>query len=96
MRTTVTIDETLYSEVKELAARERSSVGSVIEDALRLLLREHRAHMAHITTELTPLPTFPGKLSLPPGIDPHRTSQILNYLDERDYVERSAGVREHG
>jgi len=93
MRTTVTIDETLYSEVKELAAREQSSVGSVIEDALRLLLREHKAH---ITTELAPLPTFPGRLNLPPGIDPHSTSQILNYLDELDYVERNAGVREHG
>ena len=87
MRTTVTIDETLYSEVKELAAREQSSVGSVIEDALRLLLREHKSVMLG---ELAPLPTFPGKLNLPPGIDPNSTSEILDYLDELDRVERKA------
>lgn len=88
MRTTVTIDETLYSEVKELAAREQSSVGSVIEDALRLLLREHKFALS---LELAPLPTFPGKLNLPPGIDPNSTSEILDYLDELDRVERKAG-----
>jgi predicted CopG family antitoxin len=96
MRTTVTIEENLYSEVKQLAAREKSSVGSVIEDALRLLLREHRAHLAHVASELAPLPTFPGKLNLPPGIDPNSTSEILNYLDEIDFLERDAGVHEHG
>jgi hypothetical protein len=88
MRTTVTIDETLYSEVKKLAAREQSSVGSVIEDALRLLLREYKSALSR---ELAPLPTFPGKLNLPPGIDPNSTSEILNYLDELDRVERHAG-----
>lgn len=88
MRTTVTIDEALYREVKQLAAREQSSVGSVIEDALRLLLRQHNSQ---ILVELAPLPTFPGKLNLPPGIDPNRTSEILNYLDELDRVERNAG-----
>lgn len=96
MRTTVTIDEVLYAEAKELAAKEQSNVGSVIEDGLRLLLREHRAHMAHLASELAPLPTFPGKLNPPPGIDPNSTSQILNYLDELDFLEQNAGVREHG
>ena len=96
MRTTVTIDEDLYAEAKELAAREQSSVGSVIEDGLRLLLREYRVHQAQLANELAPLPTFPGKLNAPPGIDPNSTSQILNYLDERDYLERNAGAGEHG
>ncbi len=92
----MTINESLYSEVKELAAKERSTVGSVIEDALRLLLREHQAHQAHIAAELTPLPTFPGKLNVPAGIDPNSTSQILNYLDELDFLERNTGTNEHG
>jgi hypothetical protein len=90
MRTTVTIDEALYSEVKQLAAREQSSVGSVIEDALRLLLREHNSQSLG---ELAPLPSVPGKLNYPPGIDPNRTSEILNYLDELDRVERNAGEK---
>jgi len=88
MRTTVTIDEALYSEVKQLAAREQSSVGSVIEDALRLLLREHNSQTLG---ELAPLPTFPGKLNFPPGLDPNSTSEMLDYLDELDRVERNAG-----
>jgi Arc/MetJ-type ribon-helix-helix transcriptional regulator len=96
MRTTVTIDESLYSEVKELAAKERSTVGSVIEEALRLLLREQQAHQAHLEAESAPLPTFPGKLNLPAGIDPHNTSQIVNYLDELDFLERNTGTNEHG
>lgn len=88
MRTTVTIDPALYSEVKQLAAREQSSVGSVIEDALRLLLREHNSLKLG---ELAPLPTFPGKLNFPPGIDPNGTSKILDYLDDLDRAERNAG-----
>ena len=93
MRTTVTIDETLYSEVKEMAAREQSSVGSVIEDAVRLLLREHKLQRE---SEFAPLPTHPGKINLPPGMNPHSTSELLNYLDEMDYLERNASVNEHG
>jgi len=88
MRTTVTIDETLYLEAKELAVKGHSSVGSVIEDALRLLLREHNARLA---IDLAPLPTHPGKLNIPPGVDENSTSQILNLLDELDFVERNSG-----
>jgi len=33
---------------------------------------------------------------LPAGIDPHNTSQIVNYLDELDFLERNTGTNEHG
>ncbi len=89
----MTIDDALYSEAKELAARGHSSVGSVIEDALRLLLREHKVKVA---LDLAPLPTHPGKLNLPPGIDENSTSQILSLLDELDFFERNSDSREHG
>ena len=83
MRTTVTIDETLYSEVNELAERDHRTVDSVVEDALRLLLGGHNSHMSG---ELAPLPTFPGELNIPMGIDPNSTSEILNFLDGLDHA----------
>jgi hypothetical protein len=47
--------------------------------------------------ELVPLPTFPGKLNFPPGIDSNNTSALLNYLDELDYADTATtfgGIRE--
>jgi hypothetical protein len=83
MRAKITIDETLYNEVKDLAAQDQRTVDSVVEDALRLFLRGHESHMSG---EFVPLPTFPGKLNIPIGIDPNSTSEILNLLDELDRV----------
>jgi hypothetical protein len=83
MRTTVTIDESLFSEVKELAELDQRTVDSVVEDALRLLLGGYKSHMSG---ELVPLPTFPGRLNLPLGIDPNSTSEILDLLDDIDHV----------
>jgi len=40
-----------------------------------------------LAEELAPLPTFPGKLKFPPGINPNSTSELLNYLDEVDLVD---------
>jgi len=42
--------------------------------------------------EFAPLPTIPGKLNFPLGIDPNSSSEILNYLDELDHVEHNASV----
>ena len=39
------------------------------------------------TEGFAPLPTVPGNLNFPIGIDPNRTSEILNYLDEQDFLE---------
>lgn len=83
MRTTVTIDETLYSEVKELAELDQRTVDSVVEDALRLLIGGHKSALSG---ELASLPTFPGELNIPMGIDPNSTSEILDLLDNLDQV----------
>ncbi|MBA3339410.1 MAG: type II toxin-antitoxin system VapB family antitoxin [Geodermatophilaceae bacterium] len=40
MRTTVTIDDQLLAEVKQIAARNHRTIGSVLEDALRRMLAE--------------------------------------------------------
>lgn len=45
MRTTVTIDDQLLAQVKELAARSHRSMSSVVEDALReSLARRGQTH----------------------------------------------------
>ena len=41
MRTTITIDEELLGELKERAAREGTTVSRLIEESLRLALRQH-------------------------------------------------------
>lgn len=43
MRTTVNISDDLLAEAKLLATRTRRSVGAVIDDALRVLLKGQRA-----------------------------------------------------
>ena len=61
MRTTVTIDDTLYMEARNVASAYGCTVGSVIDDALRQHLRLlHEAREAH-DQHLPELLTFPGK-----------------------------------
>jgi len=65
MRTTINIDEHLLAEVKQIAAREHRTIGSVLEDALRRMLGGD--------TTLAPvaeffLPTH-GAGGLRPGVD---------------------------
>lgn len=53
MRTTVTIDDELLSEVKALAARTSRTLGSVVEDALReMLANQARRAAAGTAVEL--------------------------------------------
>ena len=75
MRTTVTIDDALYRRAKARAALAGQSVGSVMEDALRLLLREQVA-----PDQTAPaLPAFDCGPFLP-GIDLSDTSALLDPL----------------
>ena len=65
MRTTVTINDTLYADAKVHAARSGRGVGSVIEDALRDYLE--RATSAR-PSDVTPLPAMRSG-GVRPGID---------------------------
>ena len=64
MRTTVTIDDHLLDSAKHLAVQKGTTVGSVIEDALRLLLGRTPAR----TTSRVSLRTYGGS-GLQPGVD---------------------------
>lgn len=78
MRTTLTIDDGTYRQAKAYAAEHGVSIGSVVEDALRLLLSPAGAPEA----EWEPLISFPGTLK--PGFDASRTSDLLHELDIED------------
>ena len=78
MRTTVTIDDSLYSDAKVHAARFGRAVGSVIEDALREYL--NRATSAQ-PSDFTPLPTMRSG-GVRPGIDLNDMSSVYEVMDE--------------
>jgi hypothetical protein len=75
MRTTVTIDDALYRRAKARAALAGQSVGSVMEEALRVLLRDQSAPGEAPSN----LPSFDCGPFLP-GIDPNDTSSLLDPL----------------
>ncbi len=65
MRTTVNIDDYLLAEAKILAARTSRSLGAVLDDALRIMLRRDASEHGH--TEFC-LPTH-GTGGLQAGVD---------------------------
>jgi len=77
MRTTVTINDRLYEEAKVAAARQGTTVGSILEDALAAYLA--RAAEA-VGAELPPLPVTHGWVM--PGVDVNDNSAMLDLLDE--------------
>jgi Bacterial antitoxin of type II TA system, VapB len=78
MRTTVTIDDRLYTEAKVRAAAAGGSVGSVIEEALRAYLS--RADQA-AQAELEALPTVDTG-GTRPGVNLDDMSSVFELLDE--------------
>jgi hypothetical protein len=65
MRTTVNIDDHLLAEAKVLAARTSRSLGAVLDDALRAMLRRNDEQEARGEFRL---PTH-GSGGLQPGVD---------------------------
>lgn len=53
MRTTLNIDDSVMTRLKQEAARRGTTMSELMESALRLLLREERRHI-----ELPPIPSF--------------------------------------
>ena len=81
MRTTLTIDDYLLSEAKAVAARTHRTIGSVFEDALRLMLA--RADDTRSTTRAVSLPSDGGS-GLRPGVDLENKEQIAELLGDND------------
>jgi hypothetical protein len=79
MRTTVTIDDHLYRELKSRAGASGRTVGALIEDAIRDSLQ---ARHDAARTPLPPLPVFLGQPGLMPGVDLHDNAALLTLMDE--------------
>jgi hypothetical protein len=78
MRTTVTIADDLLDSAKHLAVQRGTSVGSVLEDALRLLL----SRTGEGTTRRVELPVFRGRPGLQPGVDLNDNQALRDLMDE--------------
>lgn len=75
MRTTVTLDDHLFDEAKILAVKRRTSLGSVIEEALRDYLAQQQA-----VSPAAELPTY-GERGVQPGVDLSDNSSMLDAMD---------------
>ena len=77
MRTTINIDDDLLSQIKELAARNGTSMASIIEDALRQLVAAKKQSATRKKTRLT---IVKGK-GLRPGVDLDDASSLMDLMD---------------
>ena len=81
MRTTVSIRDDLYLEARKLAVARGCTVGSVIEDAITLLLVRQREALDATAASLPELPTFSGG-GVRPGVDLDSNASLSEVLDE--------------
>jgi len=79
MRTTVTIQDTLLEEAKKAALRRKSTLGSVLDDALRVFLLDRKQKPE---PPPKPIPTFKGN-GLQPGIDLSSNASLLDEMEDR-------------
>jgi hypothetical protein len=77
MRTTIRLDDQLLADAKQLAARTGRTLTAVIEDALRLSLRQHRPRSRRRVV----LPTFKGGNGLQPGVDLDDSAALLDLME---------------
>jgi plasmid stability protein len=77
VRTTISISDDLLREAKERAARTGRTLGSVVEEALRLMLAAAREQPASVV-----LPTDPGDgRGLAPGADLDDSAALYELMD---------------
>lgn len=77
MRTTIRIDDELLRRVKERAATSGRTIGSIIEDALRVALAAPAAEVAPVR----PLPVYGGSGVLP-GVDLSSAAALRDLMDD--------------
>ncbi len=77
MRTTININDGLLSEAKKRAAETHRTLTAIIEDALRLVLREKNRKAE---TRATSIPTS-GSGGILPGVNLDDSSSLLDRMD---------------
>jgi hypothetical protein len=78
MKTTLDINDGLLARAKAQAARERSSLTRLIEDGLRLRLRNRRASAKNVPA----LAIFEGKGGLRSGLDATTNRALIDAADD--------------
>lgn len=76
MRTTLDLDDALYTQVKVLAAQHNRTITSVVEDALRRLVLEHSHSRMPVN-----LPRSKESGWVRPGVDIDDASAVRDFLD---------------
>ena len=79
MRTTIRIDDQLFRQLKERAAKSGRTIGTVIEDALRVAFQRNEG----ARPSLDELPVF-GSLGTMPGVDLESNSALLDLMESED------------
>lgn len=80
MRTTIDIPESLLREAKERAARRGSTLGQVVEDALRASFSSVDASAVEGPVQL---PTY-GEGGVLPGVDLDDSAALLDLMEQAD------------
>ena len=80
MKTTLDLDDDLLARAKALAARERTSLTSLIEEGLRLRLRTRRPATGRPATPR--LAIYPGHGGLAPNVDPLSNRSLLEAAED--------------
>lgn len=79
MRITIHIDDNLYAELKDIAARNGKTLTSVVNDALRdSLSRRRNAERLPVN-----MPVFEGT-GVMPGVDLNDSAALLDLMEEGD------------
>ena len=77
MRTTLVIDDDLFRELKQAAARRGCTITSIVEDALRVAL-----HAEDAEDDMVGLPVASENGGLRPGVDLYDSRRLRALLDE--------------
>lgn len=81
MRTTIRLDDQLYAQIRQLAAKRNTTITAVIEDALRQLLTNQKVLQERSPVYLT---TVDGE-GLLPGVDLDDSAALLELMEsDRD------------
>lgn len=86
MKTTLNIHDSLLSEAKALAVRQKSTLTRLIEEGLRLRLRNEQPLLLK-TKKI--MPVFRGTQGLADGLTGLCTREMLDRLDETDGAARA-------
>lgn len=80
MRTTLNLDDALVIRAKQVAASERTTLTRLIEEGLRMRLRQTEV------SDRKPgaIPVFAGQGGLLPGIDSLRSQSLTEAADQAD------------